>query len=177
VLNRWLGWAVGTMLMLTLLGAGLRPQQTPPMTPRPEMGYPAPDFTLTDLDGNRVTLSSLRGQVVLLNFWATWCGPCRVEMPEMRRLHELGMEELVILGVNLTDTEGSLAGVRQYVSALGLQFPILLDSDGGVARTYRAISIPTSFVIGQDGIIRVKHIGPMTAATMENYARWAREVR
>lgn len=177
MLNRWLGWAVAAMVVLTVLGAGLRPGATGRSAARPEVGFTAPDFTLTDLDGNEVALSSLRGKVVFINFWATWCGPCRLEMPEMKRLHEQEIPDLVILAVNLTETEKSGEHVRAFMDLFEYTFPVLLDVNSAVTEGYQAVSIPTSYFVGPDGTIRAKHIGPMRLSTMESYVKWAREAK
>lgn len=177
MLNRWLGFAVAAMVVLSVMGAGLRPAATGRSESRPEVGYLAPEFTLQDLEGNPVSLSSLRGKVVFVNFWATWCGPCRLEMPEMKRLHEQETPDLVILAVNLTQTERSVDHVRAFMDRFSYRFQVPLDTGGATADLYRAVSIPTSYFIGPDGVIRVKHIGPMRLATMESYVKWAREAR
>jgi len=107
------------------------------------------DFTLSDLSGKKVSLSNYRGQVVFLNFWATWCPPCRGEMPSMERLYrKLKDKGLVVLAVDLQEDAKS---VQKFVNELKLTFPVVLDSDGRVGATYGARSIPTSYLIGRDG--------------------------
>jgi thiol-disulfide isomerase/thioredoxin len=106
-------------------------------------------FTLSDLSGKKVSLSSFKGKVVFLNFWATWCPPCRGEMPSMERLYQkLKDKGLVILAVDLQEDAKS---VRKFVNELKLTFPVALDSDGKVGAAYGARSIPTSYIIGRAG--------------------------
>jgi len=120
---------------------------------RPSVGSRAPDFRLMDLDGKAVSLSDYQGKVVLLNFWATWCGPCRVEMPAMEALYRrMQSKGLVILAVSV-DQEGT-AVTRPFQEALGLSFPILHDQDYEVGLTYGARTLPMTFAIDRQGIIR-----------------------
>jgi peroxiredoxin len=115
------------------------------------------DFTLSDLGGKKVSLSSFKGKVVFLNFWATWCPPCRAEMPSMERLYQkLKDKGLVILAVDLQEDAKS---VRKFVSEHKLTFPVLLDSDGKVGGTYGARSIPTSYIVGRNGNVLGGTIG------------------
>jgi peroxiredoxin len=107
------------------------------------------DFTLTDLSGTKVSLSNYRGKLVFLNFWATWCPPCRAEMPSMERLYQkLKAKGLVILAVDLQEDAKT---VQKFVGELKLTFPVVLDSDGRVGATYGARSIPTTYIIGREG--------------------------
>jgi thiol-disulfide isomerase/thioredoxin len=109
----------------------------------------APEFEIADIDGNSVTLSSYRGKVILLNFWATWCPPCRAEMPSMQRLYEsLEGEAFEIVAVDLQESERA---VRDFVKEYGLTFPVLIDSTGKVGATYGARSIPTTYLVDADG--------------------------
>jgi peroxiredoxin len=107
------------------------------------------DFTLIDLSGKKVSLSNYRGKLVFLNFWATWCPPCRAEMPSMERLYQkLKAKGLVILAVDLQEDAKT---VQKFVGELKLTFPVVLDSDGRVGATYGARSIPTTYIIGREG--------------------------
>lgn len=130
-------------------------------SPRP--GFLAPDFTLQTIDGETVTLSDLRGQAVLVNIWASWCSPCRAEMPAMQRVYEdYKSKGLVILAVNST-VQDSAESARSFAAELGLTFPIQLDIEGIATRLYEAQGLPASFFIGRDGIIReVVSGGPMS---------------
>ena len=112
---------------------------------------PAPDFTLAGLDGKTVRLADFRGRVVFLNFWATWCAPCREEMPEMQALaRELEKEGLVVLAVNY---EESAETAEAFVQETALTLPVLLDADGAVARRYRVPGLPASFFVDRRGAL------------------------
>jgi len=124
----------------------------------PELGRRAPDFTLPDLAGKPVRLADFQGKkAVLVNFWATWCPPCREEMPTLERLAKARRETLQVLGVNLDAV--SQARVRAFVRELGITFPILLDPELAVGKTYRVRGLPTSFVVDRDGVVRFREIG------------------
>ena len=108
---------------------------------------PAPDFALAGLDGGPGSLSQLRGSVVLLNVWASWCEPCRRVLPQLQRLHERhSAADLVVLGVSHEDP----GPARQYLEELGVGYPSLRDVDGSVMQNYRIHAIPTSLIIGRD---------------------------
>lgn len=128
-----------------------------------KVGQAAPDFKLQTLDGDEVSLSDLLGEKVILNFWATWCPPCREEMPEMEKFHQEFGEEVHVLAVNTTGSETKKDAVPEFVREGGYTFPILLDKDLQVTNDYQAISIPTTYFIGTDGVIQQKRkVGPMT---------------
>jgi peroxiredoxin len=117
----------------------------------------APEFQLNTLDGQTVRLSDFRGDVVLLNFWATWCGPCAVEMPYLQQVYEEWQGKgLVLLAVNIGDSADKVAA---FMQDNGLSVPVLLDSDGTVATQYGIAGIPRTFLIDQDGIVRLQKIG------------------
>ncbi|KEO84370.1 redoxin domain-containing protein [Tumebacillus flagellatus] len=132
-----------------------------------EVGQAAPDFQLETLDGKTVKLSDYRGKVVLLNFWASWCEPCRQEMPDIEKAYETYKDQgLVVLGANLQENNVSIQG---FTDTMGLTFPILMDKDGKLAvQTYKVKPIPTSFYIDKDGILRVKAEQPMTLSFIED---------
>ena len=120
-------------------------------------GVEAPDFELEYLDGGKRTLSSFRGQVVFLNFWATWCPPCREEMPSMQELHEqLSDSGLAILAVDLQEPKSA---VQKYIDEFELSFHIPLDIDGKVGATYGVRSIPTTYIIDREGMVLAVAIG------------------
>jgi cytochrome c biogenesis protein CcmG, thiol:disulfide interchange protein DsbE len=124
-----------------------------------EVGSRAPDLVATDLSGQRVSMEELRGSVVLLNVWATWCPPCRAEMPSMQRLYErFRDDEFHIVAVSI-DTEGSQAAVRQFTDSLGLEFSIWKDPRGLVQRVYRTTGVPESYLVDRDGRVVKKVIG------------------
>lgn len=116
---------------------------------RPEKKILAPDFTLEDLSGKRVSVKSLRGKVVFLNFWATWCIPCRQEMPTMEKLHwKLKKDGLEVVAINIREGKKD---VRKFLDELGLTFTVLLDKDGKVSEEYGAWAIPLSYFINRKG--------------------------
>ena len=118
----------------------------------PAMGSTAPDFQLIDLQGNRQALPDYHGKVVLLNFWATWCGPCRVEMPSMESVYQdLKDEGFAILAIS-SDPQGSIV-TRPFVASQGLTFPILHDSDYRVSGSYGVRTLPMSFLIDRNGTL------------------------
>jgi len=134
-------------------------QETPIVEPGPvKVGEEAPNFRLRDLAGNVMSLSQLRGKVVLLNFWATWCGPCRVEMPAMEQLYRtFPRREFEILAVS-TDPQGAVV-TRPFQQELGFTFPVLHDSEFRVGLTYGARTLPMTFMVDRQGVIRQKIFG------------------
>ncbi|KLA31296.1 MULTISPECIES: TlpA family protein disulfide reductase [Bacillus cereus group] len=134
-----------------------------------EIGKSAPDFELTKLDGTNVKLSDLKGKKVILNFWATWCGPCQQEMPDMEAFYKEHKENVEILAINYTPSEkgGGEEKVSNFAKEKGITFPILLDKNIDVTTAYKVITIPTSYFIDTKGVIQDKFIGPMTQKEME----------
>ncbi len=123
----------------------------------PRVGELAPDFELADADGNVVRLSDYRGQAVWLNFWATWCGPCRRELPDIELLaNEFGEEGLVVLAIN---QEESASKAEDFWEELNLTLPILLDSAGEVSAQYRLVGLPNNFFIDSDGVMQSFQLG------------------
>jgi thiol-disulfide isomerase/thioredoxin len=117
----------------------------------------APDFTLPTADGQQVSLRQLRGKVVFLNFWATWCIPCREEMPALERLHQTyPAQDLAVISIDLKETADQ---VRAFFQKHGLSFPALLDQDGSVFRDYLVAGMPTTYLIGRDGTLLARGIG------------------
>jgi peroxiredoxin len=130
-------------------------------------GRPAPEFSAVDMEGSPKTFQDFRGKVLLLNIWATWCAPCREEMPSMERLYrEIGDPEFEVLAISVdapfgeADAFGRPGGdLRTYVDSLGLSFSILHDPSGRVQQTFQTTGVPESFVIDRDGIIYKKVAG------------------
>ena len=136
-----------------------------------EVDQPAPDFFLRTLNGRSVRLSDYRGKTVVLNFWASWCPPCRREMPDFQTLWEergpSGPDDLVILAVNLLP-EDTIAAAEGFVDEFGLTFPILLDtSRGEVAQRYGVQALPATFFIDRDGIVRTTALGSVFGHLLE----------
>jgi peroxiredoxin len=124
-----------------------------------EVGNKAPDFQLDTLTGDTVKLSDFRGSRVMINFWATWCPPCRAEMPDMEEFHQ--DKDIVILAVNLSDTEKSVEDVEQFTDDFKLTFPILMDTNLDVANLYAIQPIPTTYMVDSNGIISYRAFGAM----------------
>jgi peroxiredoxin len=117
----------------------------------------APDFTLRQIDGPNLRLAEQRGRVVMVNFWATWCGPCRVELPHLARLHEKYRGAgFVLLGVNIDDDPNA---AKALAGKLGLKFPVLLDAGKTVVATYDLNAMPATVLIDRDGRVRHLHRG------------------
>ncbi|MCM3567759.1 redoxin domain-containing protein [Neobacillus mesonae] len=132
-----------------------------------EEGNKAPNFQLQSLEGKTVQLSELKGTKLILNFWASWCPPCKAEMPHMQEFYqEQKGKNIEILSVNLTTAEKDPDGVQKFVKTYGLTFPVLLDSTGEIGDAYQAFTIPTSYFIDSNGIIVKKIIGPMDKEMM-----------
>lgn len=125
----------------------------------PQENFLAPDFQLPSMDNSEISLSELRGRPIILNFWASWCPPCRAEMPAFQEAwQEYSGTDLVIIAVNATQQD-SLSDVRNFIDQYQLGFPILLDRDGSVSATYQIQSLPTTFMINREGIITTELIG------------------
>lgn len=124
----------------------------------------AKDFELKTLDGNTVKLSDYKGKRVLLNFWATWCPPCREEMPAFQKYHEELAEKnnAAILAVNVTDQDFGMETIGEFVDYYELTFPILLDETGDVSKDYEILAIPTTFIIDENGQVSEQINGPLT---------------
>jgi len=128
------------------------------------VGQEAPDFELETLNGEKVKLSDYRGQPVMLNFWATWCPPCKEEIPDMQKFYE--ENDIVVLAVNLTDTEMSKKNVQKFADEYGITFPVVLDVDSETSLLYKINPIPTSYMIDKEGMITHKQYGAMTYEMM-----------
>lgn len=137
---------------------------------RAAVGQPAPDFTLPTLEGDAVSLSDYRGRPVLMNFWATWCAPCRREMPELVRVYNTHRDEgFVVLAVDLADQD-SIDDVRAFVEEFDMTFPVLLDETGAVYNElYRLLGLPMSVFVDREGIITRIHIGIMTDQQVDEF--------
>jgi peroxiredoxin len=121
---------------------------------RPRTSKPAPDFELKNIHGKTVSLAQFKGKPVLLNFWATWCGPCREELPSMQKMHDAGKKngEFHIIAISID--RFNLKKVNQYAQDLNLKFPILLDPDRETRKAYFIRGLPTSYLIDSEGKLR-----------------------
>ncbi|MFJ7981877.1 redoxin domain-containing protein [Lysinibacillus xylanilyticus] len=140
-------------------------------------GDTPPDFTLTSLDGKDVTLSELRGKKVVLNFWATWCPPCKAEMPHMQNYYEqyAKKDNVEIIAVNLTQAERDITddakvdSVMTFRDSFDLTFPILLDPKNSAGEDYQILTIPTTYFIDSNGYIQRAIKGPMNVEMLKQY--------
>ena len=118
-----------------------------------------PPLQLADLEGKAHRLSDYRGKVVLVNFWATWCAPCRDEMPSIERLRaSLEGRPFAVLAVNLAEPESR---IRKFLEVMPLRFPVLLDRDGGTTRAWQAKYLPATYIVAPDGSVRYRHLGEL----------------
>ena len=151
-------------LALSLTACG---GEDPPEATGINVGSVAVDFTLEALDGTEVSLSQYRGDAVLINFWATWCPPCRAEIPDIEDAYRARRDEgLVVLGVSV---EQSRAAVAPFVELAGMTYPVLLDELSQVYNTYRAPGLPMSLLIDESGVIQARHIGQLSRAQLDEY--------
>ncbi|MGX6443348.1 redoxin domain-containing protein [Neobacillus sp. K501] len=132
-----------------------------------KVGAKAPDFELKTLSGDTIKLSDLKEKKVMLNFWATWCPPCKAEMPAMEKFHKEAGTEIVILAVNIDPH----LDVKAFVDENGITFPIPLDEEDIVNETYQVLSIPTTYFIDSNGNIGNKYIGAMNYELMKQYTK------
>jgi thiol-disulfide isomerase/thioredoxin len=151
VMNKKAGAIAGALILLSLICASC----TIP-TGGLEVGRKAPSFSLVDLHGRQVTLDQYKGRVVMLDFWATWCAPCRQSMPALENLEKEFHEDLTLLAINLGESPEK---VRSYVKLKNIQSMVLLDVDGSVGQAYRSDSIPMQVLVDQQGVVRHVQIG------------------
>ena len=136
-----------------------------------EIGKFPPDFELTTFSDKVIKLSDFKGKKVMLNFWASWCGPCKAEMPHMEAYYKKYKESdnVEIIAVNMMAQErNGVKGVQDFIDDYGLTFPIPIDEDGEVMKAYKVLTIPTTYLIGTDGKVAQKFVGPMDEKTIKN---------
>jgi len=131
-----------------------------------------PVLDLIDLQGQRWSSERLKGRAVVLNFWATWCPPCKEEMPSLQTLHEIGGGDPVVIGVNVRETASH---VRRYVQATGIQFPVVLDPQAELAKRYGVTAFPTTLLMAPDGRVRWRVLGEVDWSGAEA-GRWIAEL-
>ena len=162
-------WAIGCLLVAAAACEGKGP------TPAPQVGSPAPEYSAKSLAGDSVSLAGLRGKVVLLNVWATWCAPCREEIPALQRLHQAhAARGLEVVGVSV-DAPGEEESIRDFVKEFGVTYPIWYDEENTVTPTFRLIGVPSTFLIDREGKIAWKFLGPVESND-STLARALREV-
>ncbi|MBN2500046.1 MAG: redoxin domain-containing protein [Anaerolineales bacterium] len=165
----WLIFSIGVLILgAAWIGISAAPpgSTTQGGIPAPQAGFQAPDFTLQTPDGESVTLSDLRGQVVLVNLWASWCGPCRIEMPAMQQVYEAYHDQgFTILAVNAT-YQDNVTDALAFAAELDLTFPIVLDVNGQTSDQYELRSLPSSFFIDRDGQVQEVVVGSMSESLL-----------
>ncbi len=142
------------------------PPPTPDLPVAPMPGNRAPLFALNGLDGQSVSLDDLRGKPTIINFWATWCPPCRQELPVLENTFENYREQINFVAVNLRESPGT---VQPFANKMGLTFPIVLDTDSAVSQLYQVRGIPTTLFLDTRGVVVNRHVGPLDKQTIEGY--------
>lgn len=165
-----IGVGVGVLLIFALRADGNTGQSgsmnssSSPVVPG--IGSPAPDFELLSVDGEPVKLSDFEGKPVLVNFWATWCGPCRLEMPIFQKYHNNYGDKFTILAINAGE---SIEDVSSFASEQELDLPILLDRTGEVEDLFKVRGLPSTFFIDEEGDIQFLHLGAVTESQLQGY--------
>ena len=137
------------------------------LEPAPVVGHTAPDFELPTPTGEIIRLSDYRGTPVIVNFWATWCGPCRAEFPEFQEAAVDNADSLVIIGVNSTSTDQA-ENIPSFLEEFGITFPIVLDEQGDVVDQYRVLGLPTTVFVDSNGVVNEVFTGPLNKAYIES---------
>lgn len=158
------GWIVFSR---TLVGDPASGGEAGALEPAPIKGHPAPDFALSTLDGQTVRLSDFKGKPVLVNFWATWCGPCRAEFPDFQKAAVDNADTLVIIGINNTTTDRK-DQIPAFLDEFGVTYPIVLDETGDTAKAYNILGLPTSIFIDRNGTVNEIFTGPVNKAYIES---------
>ena len=165
----YIGAAVLLVIAIMLFAVALRPSANKTggsnVETAPEKGYAAPVFKTTALSGGETSLEDYAGDVIIVNFWATWCPPCKAEMPGINAFYEAYQDQgVVVLAVNANEEE---ATVRPFIEASGFTFPVLLDPVGKIVNQYQVRSFPTTLIIGRDGVIQYVHTGMISPEELE----------
>jgi|SRR5580700_2542221 cytochrome c biogenesis protein CcmG/thiol:disulfide interchange protein DsbE len=161
--KRILIYGIVALCLLGLYVAGRRSAQKPKRT---ASGNLAPDFTLTDLDGRKVTLSNYRGKVVLLDFWATWCGPCRTEIPHFVEMqNQYGPQGFQVIGISMDD---DAKPVREFALQYKLNYPVAVGDDKLADRFGGVLGLPVNFIIDRQGRIHAKYLGATDVSVFDS---------
>lgn len=126
--------------------------------PSPDIGHPAPEFVLVSADGGTLALDDLKGQPVLINFWATWCPPCRAEIPALEAASQAFDGRAIILGINVQETPEDVLG---FMAELEMTYPVVFDEDAAIAKTYRVRAYPTTYFVDSQGVVVEVYTGPL----------------
>lgn len=172
-MNHRFRWTILILLVALLGGAWIAVNRetvlefagVPNLTEAPLAGYLAPDFTLQTIQGESVALSELRGRPVVVNFWATWCPPCRAEMPDFQAVHQDFSGRAVLLGVNQGE---SAQDITSYAAEVGITYPMLVDADSQINQAYGIRALPTTIFIDANGVVREVYSGILNKAILES---------
>jgi peroxiredoxin len=172
IIGMWLGIFLGVGVIVALVFSGVISLDTAgevesPVLAKLENDTLATDFDLENIQGEQVRLSDLRGKVVVVNYWATWCGPCVEEMPMFQEYQDK-YPGFVMISI---DQEEGLPKVRDFIEKIGIRYQILMDYNGKVAQNYKVFMLPTTHFIDENGMIRFRHIGVMTEDQFQYYLR------
>ena len=150
-----------SLILAAALVAACSKGEQPAVSDRVEVGQPAPRYSATSLTGDSVSLASLRGKVVLMNVWATWCGPCRKEIPELRAIHSAYKDKgLELIGVSV-DADGSDEAIRGFLKDFKMDYTIWRDPNESVTALFRMAGVPATFLVDREGVLRWKATGAL----------------
>ncbi len=164
-----IGFVLGGIIGWGILAPSLAPRETASGAGRqrpPERGLPIGDYELTRLDGEKVRLSDFRGTPVVINFWASWCEPCKKEMPVFQEIYSEQPGEFVILAVN---PEENRETAESFADSVGLTFPILLDENKDMQKQLMVRGLPTTFFVDAEGVLRAQHVGELNRQLFIDY--------
>jgi cytochrome c biogenesis protein CcmG, thiol:disulfide interchange protein DsbE len=160
------GLLTGALLSVFILFSGAGNNQAGEQRLPPTIGSALKDFTLDAMDGKSIKISSLKGKPLILNFWATWCAPCKEEMPLLEHYGNTYAGQLLVIGVDYAEEKDL---VERFIDEQKITFPILLDKDGIVSDLYFVHNYPMTFFIDRDGVLRAQHLGQLTNDVMIRY--------
>jgi peroxiredoxin len=163
--ENWIYWAAGAAIVAIIAGVYFRPSGTSPGAgPAALAGHPAPSFTVGTTSGATSSLAQYRGHVVVMNLWASWCPPCRAEMPDLQRLYaSYEKKNVVVLGVDQGESPQRAAA---FAESLGIHYPILVDEQQQYGRVYAALGLPTTIVVNPSGVVVRGFDGPLSYPQM-----------
>lgn len=169
-IERKTGFLILLIILLVIVGESLRHSEQEAdsdnefvnpfasLANRPKVGSPVPAFSLPSTSGNQISVEQLKGKALIINFWATWCGPCLVEMPLLQTVSERHKNDLIVLAINI---EEPISTIKPFVEKNQLTFPVLVDIEGKIANTFGIFAYPASFFVDKQGIIRSQQFGQL----------------